>query len=118
MSCQCVIYKGVGLQTLDVQDGDTLCSVLEKLNAIVRTLALSQPVPTFVHRTCVTTATQAVTATVIRRNGVTQIASATTYPNVATLLAFLATLEPTWVMDSSYKLLNYSADVWEITTTC
>ncbi len=119
LSTSCVIYKGARLSTLDVSDGDSLGSILLKLDSLIRDLALGNPINTYnYHLTCLTNPANPVRVVSVKKNGLEQMMAPVTYANALTAVAFLQTLDPLWSFTAPYLFSTTGADAWELTLGC
>lgn len=120
LSCECVIYRGPTIGPLGVQDGDTLCSVLVKLGNVLKDIIMAEPdVPTYVLPVrCLTSELLPVSISLLTKNGVSQISGSVLYPNAASALAFLQTVDPAWQFTAPNEFSIHSADTWVLAMGC
>jgi hypothetical protein len=121
MPCDCLIYKGAILPTLDVIDGDNLCSVITKLNTLVRALQEGSDTLLQTYRFPCIVDTSPVYVSSLKKDGVAIISVQTTFATPAAFLTYLQA-QPGGggfaynSVTKSYTLT--SINKWEITLSC
>ena len=89
LPCNCVIYKGDILPSLDVIDGDDLCSVIVKLNSLVRALQEGSDTLLQTFRFPCIVDTSPVYVSALKKDGTSIISTVTTFATPAALLTYL-----------------------------
>jgi hypothetical protein len=84
-----VIYKGDILPSLDVIDGDDLCSVIVKLNSLVRALQEGSDTLLQTFRFPCIVDTSPVYVSSLKKDGTSIISTVTTFATPAALLTYL-----------------------------
>lgn len=120
LSCECVIYRGPSLGTIAIQDGDPVCLALQNLNTVLHDIIMATPsIPTYTLPVrCLTSEFLPVSITTLTKNGVSQISTSVQYPNAASALAFLQTIDANWTFVAPNVFSIHSADIWTLAMLC
>lgn len=116
----CVTHYLATLPTIEALHGDTLSSILLKIDTILRKLALAEgTIPTYNYRvTCMTNVLNSVNLNLVLKNNASQLGSPQSFGNAASVLAFLQTLDPAWSFTAPNIFHINSADTWLLSMTC
>ena len=116
----CVIHKGSPLATIEAIQGDSLASILAKINNILRILANNEAsVPTYNYRlTCLTNPVNGVTINSVLKNAAQQLGSPQVFSNAASALAYLQTVDPAWSFTAPNLFHINSVDTWLLAMAC
>lgn len=116
----CVTHIGSLLPTIEAIPGDSLASVLLKINNILRVLANADAnVPTYNYRlVCLTSALNGVTINTVTKNAAVQLMAPQTFGNAASALAYLQTLDANWSFTAPNLFHINSEDEWVVTMAC
>jgi len=118
LPCECVIYKGRVLTTLDVIDGESLCSILGKIDTLVFKIKNNNTFNSFTYRLpCVTSLTSNLNVFSIKKNGSVILATPTSY-TVSGFLTYLQTLDPAFTLFNTNTYQINSSDFWEMSIDC
>jgi len=119
-NCECVLYKGPHLGTLDLHDGDTLCKALTAIDYVLNNIMIGTVnFPNFVYSVpCMTNEENNITLTAFTKDGVAQITGPVQYPNAQSLLAFLQTTDLRWEFDAPNQFHISSNHTWTMTISC
>jgi hypothetical protein len=120
ISCGCVLYRGPTLGTLGILDGDPLCLVLQNLDTVLHDLIMSTAnIATYNFPVrCLASPFLSVTITALTKDGVSQISSSVMYPNAASALAFLQTVDAAWTFTAPNIFSIHSGSVWTLNMGC
>lgn len=120
LSCACVIYRGPTLGTLGILDGDPLCLVLQNLNTVLSDIIMATPnIPNYILPVrCLTSELLPVTITTLTKDGVSQISGSVQYPNAASALSFLQTVDAAWTFTAPNVFSIHSANTWVLAMGC
>jgi len=120
IGCACVIYKGPHLPVIDAMEGDTLCDILTRINDLFKSLIMIETdIPTYNYRArCLNSDSQQLTVVSLKKNGVEQVLATVLYPNGASALAWLQTVDAGWLYTSPNNFSIQSADTWALVISC